>query len=88
LPGAGHPQHHARVNRNVIRRTLAGAALGAALFGGVALLQALRAGAPFPEVLQPVLFFAALGVTVGGLAGPLLGQALANRKRYRSDPTP
>jgi hypothetical protein len=72
----------------VMRRTLSGGALGLVLFGGVALIQAYRSGAPFPEVLQPVLFFAALGLTVGGLAGPLVGQALANRKRYRNDATP
>jgi hypothetical protein len=69
------------MNRTVVRRTLTGAVLGAILFGGVALVQAYRSGAPFPQVLQPVLFFAALGLTVGGLAGPLLGQALANRRR-------
>jgi hypothetical protein len=76
------------MNRTVVRRTLTGAALGVVLFGGVALVQAYRSGAPFPQVLQPILFFAALGLTVGGLAGPLLGQALANRKSQRNDATP
>jgi hypothetical protein len=71
------------MNDLVKRRTLSGALLGCAVFGGVALIQAYRSGAPFPQVLQPVLFFSVLGLTVGGLAGPLIGQAIANRRQAR-----
>ena len=55
--------------------------MGGLLFGGLALLQAVRSGAPFPRVLQPVLVVAVIGLTVGALAGPLVGQALSRRGR-------
>jgi hypothetical protein len=71
------------MNRELIRRTLVGAAVGALLFGGVALYQAARSGAPFPRVLLPIGFFTVLGLTVGGLAGPLLGQAFARLRAQR-----
>jgi len=69
------------MTRSLIRRTLVGGALGGVLFGGVALLQALRAGAPFPRVLAPIGFFALLGLTIGALAGPLLAQAAARLRQ-------
>jgi len=69
------------LNRETLRRTLTGAAIGGGLFGGLALLQAMRSGAPFPGVLQPVLVVAVIGLTVGGLAGPLVGQVWARRRR-------
>jgi hypothetical protein len=68
------------MDRETLRRTLGGAAIGGLLFGGLALLQAIRSGAPFPAVLQPVGVVALIGLTVGGLAGPLVGQALARRR--------
>jgi hypothetical protein len=71
------------MNREQFGRTVRGALSGAALFGGVALIQAWRSEAPFPRVLQPILFFAVLGLTLGGLAGPLIGQAIANRRQAR-----
>lgn len=76
------------MNNDLLRRTLIGALVGAVLFGGVALLQAARSGAPFPRVLLPIGFFTLLGVTVGGLAGPLLAQAfqgMRDRRRDRAD---
>ena len=68
------------MNRDTLRRTLVGGGAGAILFGGVATLQALRAGADFPRVLQPILMLAVIGLTVGALAGPLVGQAFARRR--------
>jgi hypothetical protein len=60
-----------------MRRTARGAAIGALLFGGVSLLQAIRADAAFPRVLQPIGVFTLIGVTIGALAGPLVAQAIA-----------
>jgi hypothetical protein len=64
----------------MIRRTARGAAIGALLFGGLSLLQALRAGATFPHVLQPIGVFALIGLTIGALAGPLVAQAIARTR--------
>lgn len=68
------------MNRSTLRDTLKGALLGLAVFGTIALVQALRSGAPFPQVLQPIGVVAVIGLTVGALAGPLLGQALRRRR--------
>jgi len=68
------------VNRSTLRDTLKGALVGLAVFGTIALAQALRSGAPFPQVLQPIGVVAVIGLTVGALAGPLLGQALRRRR--------
>jgi len=65
------------MNRLLILRTLRGALIGALLFGGIALFQAARTGAPFPRVLQPILVLSVIGLTVGALAGPLVAQAIA-----------
>ena len=64
----------------MVGRTLRGAAVGALLFGGVSLAQALRAGAQFPHVLQPIGVFTLLGLTIGALAGPLVAQAIARSR--------
>ena len=64
----------------MIRRTVRGAGIGALLFGGVSLLQALRAGATFPHVLQPIGVFTLIGLTIGALAGPLVAQAIARTR--------
>jgi hypothetical protein len=61
----------------MIRRTVAGGAIGALLFGGVSVLQALRSDATFPGVLQPIGLFTLMGFTIGALAGPLVAQAVA-----------
>ena len=67
----------------LVRHTLTGAAVGGGAFGLVALVQAVRSGAPFPAVLQPLAVITVLGLTVGALAGPLVGQALARRRERR-----
>lgn len=68
------------MNRSTLRDTLKGALVGLAVFGTIAFVQALRSGAPFPQVLQPIGVVAVIGLTVGALAGPLLGQALRRRR--------
>jgi hypothetical protein len=73
------------VNAVTLRRTWIGAAVGAAVFGGVSLVTAVRSGAPFPDVLQPIGVLAVIGLTVGALAGPLVGGALARRKEHHPD---
>jgi hypothetical protein len=70
-----------RLDRDTVRDTLRGVVIGGALFGGVAALQALRAGVSLASVIQPILVFALIGLTVGGLAGPLLGRAARRRER-------
>ena len=69
-------------DREIVRDTVRGAVIGGLLFGGLATLQALRAGVALTSVIQPILLFALIGLTVGGLAGPLLGRA-ARRRRGR-----
>jgi hypothetical protein len=68
------------VNRLMIRRTVRGGAIGALLFGGVSLFQALRSEAAFPGVLQPIGVFTLIGLTIGALAGPLVAQAIARSR--------
>lgn len=67
-------------DRDIVRDTLRGVVVGGLLFGGVAALQALRAGVSLSSVIQPILLFALIGLTVGGLAGPLLGRAARRRR--------
>jgi hypothetical protein len=64
----------------MLRRTLIGAAVGGLLFAAVSVLQAVRSGATFPRVLQPIGVFALIGLTIGALAGPLVGQAIARTR--------
>ena len=59
-----------------LRDSVRGVAVGALLFGGVAIVQAMRAGVSLVAVVQPILVFALIGLTVGGLAGPMVGRAL------------
>ena len=65
------------------RDTVRGMAIGGGLFGAVALVQAARAGVPIAQVIQPILVFALIGLTVGALAGPLVGAALRRRRPSR-----
>jgi hypothetical protein len=67
--------------RETTRDTVRGVIIGGVLFGGVAALQAMRAGVELVAVVQPILVFALIGLTVGGLAGPLLGRAARRRRR-------
>ena len=59
-----------------LRDSARGIAVGALLFCGVATVQAMRAGVSLVAVVQPILVFALIGLTVGGLAGPMVGRAL------------
>ena len=63
-------------NDNIVRDTIRGALGGAALLGTAAVIQALRAGMGLGQVAQPILVFCLIGLTVGGLAGPLIGRAI------------
>ena len=56
--------------------TVRGLLIGGILFGGLSAVQALRAGVPLLSVIQPILVFALIGLTVGALAGPLVGAAI------------
>ena len=64
-----------------VRDTLRGTFIGGTLFGAAAAIQALRAGVALGSVIQPILVFGLIGLTVGGLAGPLVGRALRRRSR-------
>ena len=64
------------LDRVVVRDTLRGMGVGACLLGGLSTLQALRAGVDLLSVVQPILVFALIGLTVGALAGPLVGKAI------------
>ena len=68
------------LDRVMVRDTLRGMGVGALLLGGLSTLQALRAGVDLLSVLQPILVFALIGLTVGGLAGPLVGKAIRRRR--------
>lgn len=68
-----------------LRRTLRGAVVGAVLFGGGALYRSLASGGELMRFLGPTLFMVALGATVGGLAGPLVGEAIARWRHSRRD---
>jgi hypothetical protein len=58
------------------RDTVRGLAIGGLSFGALSAIQALRAGVSLLSVIQPILVFALIGLTVGGLAGPLVGAAV------------
>jgi hypothetical protein len=63
------------------RDTVKGMAIGALLMGAISTVQALRAGVALGTVLQPILVFALIGLTVGALAGPLVGAAIRRGRR-------
>jgi len=68
------------------RDTVRGMAVGATLLGGVTALQAVRAEVDLAGVIQPILVFALIGLTVGALAGPLVSRAIRRRRRSRPAP--
>lgn len=70
--------------KDVAGDTIRGLLLGGLVFGGVAAVQAMRAGVSLIAVVQPILVFALIGLTVGGLAGPLVGRAARRRREERS----
>ena len=65
---------------HIVRDTLRGTLGGAGLFGAIAVIQALRAGVGVGQVVQPILVFVLIGLTVGGLAGPLVGRAIRSHR--------
>jgi hypothetical protein len=69
------------------RDAIRGVIGGGGLFGLVAAVQALRAGVSLLAVVQPILFFAVIGLTVGGLAGPMVGRAARRRRESQAAPT-
>jgi hypothetical protein len=60
----------------VAKDTVRGLLIGAAVFAAVSAVQATRAGVSLVSVIQPILVFSLIGLTVGGLAGPMVGRAL------------
>lgn len=76
------------MDATTLRRTLVGAAVGGALFGGVAVYRSLTAGGDLTGYLGPVGFMAVLGATVGALAGPLAGRAVARLRRSGGEESP
>ena len=64
----------------IARDTLRGAVCGAVLLGSVAVIQAHRAAVGLGQVAQPILVFALIGLTVGGLVGPLIGRAIRGHR--------
>ena len=63
--------------------TIRGVIWGGGAFGLVAAVQATRAGVSLLSVVQPILFFALIGLTVGGLAGPMVGRAVRRHREGR-----
>ncbi len=71
------------MNRTV-RRTLIGFLTGAFAFGAASAYQAIGSGAGLVPTLGPLGFMTVLGGTIGGLAGPLVGEAAARSRRRRA----
>ena len=66
---------------SLLRHTIVGLVIGAALFGLVPLVRLWATGELVPDAAQPLAWFALLGAVIGGLAGPLVGRAW---ERFRS----
>ena len=60
---------------SLLRRTLLGTLVGAGLFGLVPLVRLWVADELAPGVGEPLAWFALFGAVIGGLTGPLVGQA-------------
>lgn len=75
------PDSDQSLDRRMLRDTVWGAVAGAFLLGGWSVLQAIRAGVALARVFQPILVFALIGLTVGALAGPLVGKASRRSRR-------
>lgn len=71
------------MNRDSVRRSGIGAAVGAAVFGGVSVYRSLLAEGAFVDYLGPVGMMTVIGGTVGGLVGPLIAQAWGRRRERR-----
>ena len=68
---------------HIVRRTLIGFATGAAAFGLASVYQAVSSGVGVGSALGPLGFMMLLGGTIGGLAGPLVGEAVARSRQRR-----
>ena len=69
----------------IVRRTLIGFAAGALAFGLASAYQAISSGVGVVRTLGPLGFMMVLGGTIGGLAGPLVGEAVARSRQRRAE---
>ncbi len=69
----------------IVRRTLIGFVAGALAFGVASVYQAVASGVGLVATLGPLGFMMVLGGTIGGLAGPLVGEAVARARRRRAE---
>ncbi len=67
---------------STLRWTLIGAALGGGLFGALSVYRSVASGGPVLEHLNPIAVLTVIGLTVGGLIGPMMG-AIVTRLRNR-----
>lgn len=67
------------------RWSLRGAGVVGGLFLAVAVVRTVLVGGGLVAHLAPTLAVTAIGATVGGLAGPLVGGGLARRRAARKD---
>jgi len=74
------------VDRLTLRQALIGAAVGAVLFGAVAVYRSFDADGTFLSYVGPVGVFTLIGFTVGGLMGPLAARATARLRGRRASP--
>ena len=68
----------------IVRRTLIGFLTGALAFGVASVYQAISSGVGLVPTLGPLGFMMVLGSTIGGLAGPLVGEAVARSRQRRA----
>ena len=67
-----------------VRRTLIGFLSGAVAFGAASVYQAVSSGVGLGRTLGPLGFMMILGGTIGGLAGPLVAEAVSRSRRRRA----
>ena len=71
------------MNPESIRRSLIGAGVGAAVFGAASLYRSLLAEGNLLDYLGPIGMMMVIGATVGGLVGPLVGEAWRRGRERR-----
>lgn len=71
------------LDRASLRRSGIGATVGAAVFGSVSLYRSLLAEGGLLDYLGPMGMMTVIGATVGGLVGPLIGEAWKRRRERR-----
>ncbi|MEE8148115.1 MAG: hypothetical protein V3T24_10960 [Longimicrobiales bacterium] len=59
-----------------LRWTVRGALVGGGAFTVATLFRSVTSGGPLIDHLNPILLFAVIGATTGGLVGPLVGAAV------------